>query len=162
VLRIVGFPPPVSPLLENINIDQFDVFAEKFMSGALLPFAKTNFHMVSSRKRRLLYQGLHAVVPSSRRIILSSKSEMKAVIDHTVHVPVEKHLGELLGRTRIHSEDLKLLVVQVYDTTGVPFEGAHALRQSTKKEVLNWIGENWTTLGEAFTPIAANQPGMGH
>jgi hypothetical protein len=72
---------------------------------------------------------------------------MKAVIGHAAHDPIEKHLGELLGRTRILSEDWKLLAVQVCDITGVPFEGAHPLRRSTKREVLEWIGENWPTLG---------------
>jgi hypothetical protein len=38
---------------------------------------------------------------------------MKAVISHAAHDPIEKHLGELLGRTRILSEDLKLHVVHI-------------------------------------------------
>jgi hypothetical protein len=87
---------------------------------------------------------------------------MKAVLGHAAHDPIEKYLGELLGRTRILSEDLKLLVVQACNTTGVPFEGAHSLRRSTKREILKWIGENWPTLGEAFTMIAANQRRVGH
>jgi hypothetical protein len=157
VLHIVGFPAPVSPLLGDI-----DIFAEKLVSDALLPFAKTNFHMMSSRKRRSLYQELHGVDPSSRRIILSSKSEMKAVIGHAAHDPIEKHPGELLGRIRIFSENLKLLVLQVCDTTGVPSEGAHPFRRSTKREVLEWIEESWSTLGEAFATIAANQGRVGH
>jgi hypothetical protein len=157
VLHIVGCPAPVSPFLGDIDIEQFDVFAEKLMSDALLPFAKTNFHMMRSRRRRSLYQELHAVAPSSRRIILFSKAEMKAA-----HGPIEKHLGELPGRTRILSEDLKLFVAQVCDTTGVPFEGTQLLRRSTKREVLEWIGENRSTLGEAFTTIAANQRRVGH
>jgi hypothetical protein len=128
MLHIIGFPAPVSLLLEDIDTDQFDVFAEKLMSDALLPFAKTNFHLMSSRKRRSLYQELHGVTPSSRRIILSSKSETKVVMGQAAYDPIEKHMGELFGRTRILSEDLKLLVMQVCDTTRVPFEGAHLLR----------------------------------
>jgi hypothetical protein len=87
-----------------------------------------------------LYQEFHGVVSSSRQIILPSKSEMNAAIIHASHDPIEKHMGELLGRTRILSEDLKLLAVQVCDTTGVSFEGAHPLRLSTKREVLEWSG----------------------
>jgi hypothetical protein len=71
-------------------------------------------------------------------------------------------MGELLGRTRILSEVLKLLVVQGCDATGVPFEGAHPLMRSTKTKVLEWIGENWPMLGEAFTTIAANQRTVDH
>jgi hypothetical protein len=87
---------------------------------------------------------------------------MKAVIGSAALDPLEKHLGELLGRTRILPEDLKLLVVHVCDTTGAPFEGIHSLRRSTKKEVLEWIVENWPTLGEAITRIAANQRRVGY
>jgi hypothetical protein len=67
------------------------------------------------------------------------------------------------GRTpQAHSEDLKLLVVHVCDTTGVPFKSARPLRRSAKREVLEWIGENWPTISEAITTIAANQQRVGH
>jgi hypothetical protein len=52
---------------------------------------------------------------------------------------------------------LKLLVVQVCEAAELPFEGAHALNRSTKREVLEWIGENWDALNQTFTTIAANQ-----
>jgi hypothetical protein len=42
----------------------------------------------------------------------------------------------------------------------VPFEGAHALNRSTKREVLEWIGEDWDPLSETFTTLAANQRTM--
>jgi hypothetical protein len=53
---------------------------------------------------------------------------------------------------------LKLLVVQTCETADVPFEGVHALNRSTKREIFEWIGENWDALGETFIIIAANQP----
>jgi hypothetical protein len=43
------------------------------------------------------------------------------------------------------------------EAADVPFEGTHALNRSTKKEVLEWIGENWDALSETSTIIAANQ-----
>jgi hypothetical protein len=55
---------------------------------------------------------------------------------------------------------LKLLVVQVCEAADVPFEGVHGLNRSIKREVLEWIGENWDALGETFTIIAANQETM--
>jgi hypothetical protein len=109
-------------------LNQFELFAEKLMTNALLLFANTNFYIMCSRKQRSSKQKLQAVASSSPRIILSSKSEMKAVTVHAALDLIKQHLGELLGRTRILSEDLKLLVVQVCDTTRVPFEGAHPLK----------------------------------
>jgi hypothetical protein len=70
---------------------------------------------------------------------------------------IEQHLGALLGQPRVLSEELKLLVMQVCEPADVPLEGAHALNRSTKREVLEWIRENWDGLGETFTTTAANQ-----
>jgi hypothetical protein len=127
------------------------------MSDPLLPFAKTNFHMMSARKRRSLYQELHGIAPSSRCIILSSKSKMRGVIGRIAVDPIEQHLGALLVQPRVLSDELRLLVLQVCEAADVSFEGAHGLNRLTKKEVLGWIGENWDALGKTFTPIAANQ-----
>jgi hypothetical protein len=44
VFRMVGFPAPVSPLIGDTDIDQFDVFAQKLMDDVLLPFAKNNIY----------------------------------------------------------------------------------------------------------------------
>jgi hypothetical protein len=46
------------------------------------------------------------------------------------------------------------------ETVDVPFEEVHVLNRSTKREVLEWIGENWDALGETFTTIPANQRTM--
>jgi hypothetical protein len=43
VIQIVEFPATISPLLGATTTDEFNIFAEKLMSGALLPFAKANF-----------------------------------------------------------------------------------------------------------------------
>jgi hypothetical protein len=140
VLVIAEFPAPLSPRLGEVDVDHFHDFAEKLMSDALLPFAKTNFFMMSSRKRRSLSQELHGVTPSSRRVILSSKSELKGVVERKAVDPIEQHLAELLGGSRVLTEDLKLLVPQVCEVSGVAFEGKHTLKRATKREVLDWIG----------------------
>jgi hypothetical protein len=127
------------------------------MSDALLPFTKTNSYMMSARKRRSLYQKPHGATPSSRGIILSSKSEMRRVIGRTAANPIEQHLAVLLDQPRIVSEDLKLLVQQACDATNFRDEGMHTLNRATKKEVLEWIEENWANLGQEFTSIPANQ-----
>jgi hypothetical protein len=80
---------------------------------------------------------------------------MRGLIGRTSFDPIEQHLGVLLGHPRVLSEELKLLVVQLCEVADVPFEGAHALNRSTEREVLEWIGENWDTLGETVTTIAA-------
>jgi hypothetical protein len=92
--------------------------------------------------RNPLYQELSGVAPSSRRIILSSKSEMRRVIGWTVVDLIEQHLEALLGHPRILLEELMFLVVQVCEAADVLFKGAHALDRSIKREVFEWIGEN--------------------
>jgi hypothetical protein len=52
VIHIVEFPATISPLLGETTTDEFHIFAEKLMFNALLPFAKTNFNMMSAQKRR--------------------------------------------------------------------------------------------------------------
>jgi hypothetical protein len=138
-------------------MDEFHIFAEKLMSDALFRFTKTKFNILSVRKRRSLYHKLRTAVPSIRCIILSSKSETTGVTGRIIVDPIEQNFGALLGQSRVLSEELKLLVVQVYEAVDVPFEGVRALNRSTKREAFEWIGENWDALGETFTTIAANQ-----
>jgi hypothetical protein len=157
VLFVVGFPTVMEPHIGNADPDTFHRLAENLMSDALLPFAKTNFYMMSSRKRRSLYQELQGVTPSSRRIILSSKSELRGVMGPRAVDPIEQHLASLLGRSHVLSEELKLLVTQVCETRRVTFEGTHSLSRATKREVLDWIGQQWDQLGDAFTMISVNQ-----
>jgi hypothetical protein len=113
--------------------------------------------MISARKRLSLYQEFHGVIHSSRRTILSSKSKMRRVIGRAAGDPIEQHHEALLSRSPVPSEKLELLVVQVCEAADVSFEGARVLNRSTKKEVLEWIGENLDTLSEPFTTIAVNQ-----
>jgi hypothetical protein len=94
VIHIAEFPATISPLLGEITMDEFHIFAEKLMSDALFLFAKTNFDMTSARKRRSLSQELLGVAPWPRRIILSSKSETRGVIGRITVNPIEQHLGE--------------------------------------------------------------------
>jgi hypothetical protein len=109
VIHIVEFPAAISPFLGKTTTDELHIFAEKLMSDALLPFAKTNFNIMNPRKRHSLYQGLHGVAPSSCRIILSPKSDMKGVIGRIAVDPIEQHLGAWLGHPWVLSEDLKVL-----------------------------------------------------
>jgi hypothetical protein len=143
IIHIAKFLTTTSPFLGETTTDEFHIFAEKLMSDVLLPFTKTDINMTSARKRRSLYQELHGVAPSSRRIVVSSKSETKRAIGQTAVDPIEQHLGALLGESRVLSEHWNLLVVQVCEAADVPFEGALALNRSTEREVLEWIGENW-------------------
>jgi hypothetical protein len=119
-------------------MDEFHILAEKLMSDALLPFAKTSLNITSVRKRRSPYQELHAVAPSSRRIIPPSKSERTEVIGPTAVNPIKQHFGALLGQPQVLSEELKLLVVPGCEAADVPFEGAHTLNQS-KERFLNGL-----------------------
>jgi hypothetical protein len=144
----VEFPAVISLLLGHLQLDEFHRFAEKLMSDALLPFAKTNFYMMNARTRRSLSQELHGVTPSSRQIILSSKSETRKVVGRTAADPIEQHLAAFLGQPRIVSEDLKLLIQQVCDATNFRDEGMHILHRATKKEILEWSDENWANLGQ--------------
>jgi hypothetical protein len=57
------------------------------------------------------------------------------------------------------TEALKFLVTQVCETRGVNFEVPHSLRRMTKREVLDWIAEQWDVLGDTFTMITVNQRG---
>jgi hypothetical protein len=47
VIHIVEFPGTISPPLGETITDEFHIFAEKLMSEALLPFAKTNFNIMN-------------------------------------------------------------------------------------------------------------------
>jgi hypothetical protein len=136
IMHVVEFPVTISPLLGESTTDKFQNFTEKLISNALPLFTKTNFNMVSAQKRCLLYQELQGVAPSSRRIILSSKSKTRGVIRRTAVGPIEQHLGVLLGRPRVLWEELKFLVVQVCEGADVPFEGAYALNPWIKRELL--------------------------
>jgi hypothetical protein len=154
LLLFVGFP------CQLLTIGAFPVpyladQVEMLISDELLPFAKTNFSAMSRRKRRSLYQELGGVITSSRRIILSSKSEMGRVVSPSN--PIEKHLAKLLGRPRVLSHELKVMTEQVCETAHVVFEGPCSLQRSPKRDVLHWIEANWADLGQLFISIAANQ-----
>jgi hypothetical protein len=82
---------------------------------------------------------------------------MRRVVGRTAADPIQQHLAALLGEPRIVSEGLKLLVHQACDATNFRYEGMHALHRATKRQVFEWIKENWANLGQEFTSIAANQ-----
>jgi hypothetical protein len=98
LIHTAGFPATISPLLGETITDELHIFAEKLMSDALLPFAKTNFKMMGAPKRRSLYQELCGVAPSSHGTSLSSKSETRRLIGGPAFDPIEQHLGVLLGQ----------------------------------------------------------------
>jgi hypothetical protein len=97
---------------------------ERLMSDILLPFAKTNFTMISPQKRRPLFQGLHGVSPSSRRVILSAEQFMEKAMEHPIINPFEQQLAGLLGGgRRVPSEYLQVLIGQVCEQTRQDFDG---------------------------------------
>jgi hypothetical protein len=55
---------------------------------------------------------------------------------------------------------LKLLAQQTCNATNFRYEGMHTLHRATKREVLEWIEENWVNPGQEFMSIAANQRTM--
>jgi hypothetical protein len=92
------------------------------MSDILLPFAKTNFTMMSPQRRRSLLQELQGVNPSSRRVIISAKQFMGKAMDHPTINPFDEHLVGLLGgRRRIPSEHPLVLIGQVCEQTRQDF-----------------------------------------
>jgi hypothetical protein len=159
VIHVVEFPAMISSLLGKTTTGEFHIFTDKLMSDTLLPFAKTNFNMMSARKQRSLYQGLHGVAPSCWCIFLSAKSKKREATERKAVNLIEHHFGTFLGRPLVLLEELKLLFVQVCEVTDVPFEGVHALNRSTKREVLEWIGENWDALGKHLQlSLRINEP----
>jgi hypothetical protein len=69
----VGFPMILSQFVLDQEENGIHIAVERLMSDILLLFAKTNFTMLSPQKRRSLFQELHGVSPSSRRVIISAK-----------------------------------------------------------------------------------------
>jgi hypothetical protein len=106
----VGFPITLSPPVLEIGEIALHISVEKLMSDVLLPWGKTKFSRMSARKRRSLYQELHGVSASSQRVILSSKSQLRAAIDPPAINPFEEHPAKLVGRKRIPAEELRILV----------------------------------------------------
>jgi hypothetical protein len=94
------------------------------MYDILLPFAKTNFTMMSPQKRQSLFQKVHGVSPSSRRVIISAKQLMGKAMEHTTINPFEEHLAGLLGgRRMVPSEHLRVFVGQVCEQTRQDCDG---------------------------------------
>jgi hypothetical protein len=158
LLYLVGFPLTLSPLVSDLGEDKLQICVERLISDMLLPFAKTKISLMSHRKRRSLYQELHGVSPSSRRVILSSKSAMGKVVDHGTTNPFEQHISGLLGgRKKSLSEQLRILIGQVCETMDLPCSAPRKLSRSSKRDMLEWIEANWEVVGERFTIVAASQ-----
>jgi hypothetical protein len=117
-------------------------------SNILLPFAKANFIMMSPQKRRSLFQELHGVSPSSRRVIISVKALLRKAIEHPPINLFEEHLAGLLGgRRRVPFEHLQVLIGQVCEQTRQDFDEPHRLSRSVKREMLEWIEGHWKEIG---------------
>jgi hypothetical protein len=97
LLCVVGFPMTLSHLVLDQGENGIHIAVERLMSDILLPFAKTNFTMMSPQKRRSLFQKLHGVSPSSRRVIISASQFMGKAMEHPTINPFEEHLAGLLG-----------------------------------------------------------------
>jgi hypothetical protein len=109
------------------------------LSGGWCPtfyflFAKMNFIMMSPQKRQSLFQELHGVSPSSRRVIISAKQLMEKTMEHPIINPFEEHLaGPLGGRKTVPSEYLRVFIGQVCEQTRQDFDGPRRLSCSTNK-----------------------------
>jgi hypothetical protein len=73
--------------------------------------------------------------------------------------PVGQTLGRLLGLPRILVPDLRIVIMEVCSTEGICFETpkSHNLNQDTKKEMLDWIADQWEEYQHAFILITAQQ-----
>jgi hypothetical protein len=132
------------------------ITVERLMFDILLSFAKINFTMMSSQKRRSLFQELHGASPSSRRVIISAKQFMGKAMEHPTINPFEEHLAGLLGgRKMVLSEYLR-----VCEQIRQDFDGPRRLSRSTKREMLEWTEGHWEEIGLAFTFVAASQTRM--
>jgi hypothetical protein len=157
LLCVVGFPITMTQVVADMGEDGVHIYVEKLMSDLLLPFAMTKVSMMSPRKRRSLYQELHGVSASSRRVILSSKSVLRAAVEpRSVH-PIETYLGHLLGRKTISAQQLRRLVGQASEANLLHFDGRRRLNRCTKREILEWIEMRWETAGAPLAIVAANQ-----
>jgi hypothetical protein len=119
-------------------------YVEELFSDVLLPFVKTNLSATSNQKRRSLFQELAGVIPSSRRIILSSKRQF---VQSSCRLQVCSD----------DSEERRLMIEQACEATAARIEGPHRSNRSTKREMLDWISADWEELGQVVTPITANQ-----
>jgi hypothetical protein len=104
--------------LSQLVLDQREngihLAVERLTSDILLPFAKTNFMMMSPQKRGSLFQDLHGVSSSSRRDILSAKQLMGKAMEHPTINPFEEHLAGLLrSRRSVSLEHLRVFIGQV-------------------------------------------------
>jgi hypothetical protein len=167
VLWLVGFPCSMTYAYTRCELegqdDALHSIVHGLVSDELTPFAKTDFSMMSSRRRRSLYQELKGVTPSARRMLISSKSQMGGVISggKVVH-PIEQRLAELLGRRRLSLQDLKVLLTAVSAVAHVSViiedgEHRHSLNRATKRELLAWISAHWEEYHELVISMTANQ-----
>jgi hypothetical protein len=143
-LCVVGFPMTISQLASDQGENGIYIAVERLVSDILLPFVNGNFIMTSPQKRRSLFQELHGVSPSSRRVISSSKQLIGKAMDHPTVNPFEGHLAGLLsGRRMVPSEHVRVLIGQVCEQTRQDFDGPRRLSRSTKREMLEWIEGHW-------------------
>jgi hypothetical protein len=156
LLCVVRFPMTLSQLVLDQGENGIHIVVERLMSDILLPFAKTNFTVISPQKRRWLFQELHGVSPSSRRVIISAKQPMGKAMEHPKINPFKERLAGLLGGCRrVPSEHLRVLIGQVCERTRQDFDGPRRLIPSTKREMLEWIERHWEEIGPVFTFVAA-------
>jgi hypothetical protein len=150
-LRFVGFPSDDDFYL-TVEHDVTSL-VEYVISNRLLPFAKTRLSAMSEKTGRSLYQKLQGVALSRRRVLLSAKSQLKAVLGPRTSSPIERHLAEILGIHHVSAGELKALTDQICSTAGLPFDSRRNLKESTKTEVLDWIQEHWDSLGTTVAMI---------
>jgi hypothetical protein len=111
MLCVAGFPAHMTFAVDRLSPppeDQVYYLVEKLMSDKLMPFAKLKISLMSYPKRRSLCQEPNSVTTSSRRMILSSKSDIAGVIGGRRAInPYEKESGAVMDRPRILSTHTK-------------------------------------------------------
>jgi hypothetical protein len=160
VLCVLGFPAHMIFAMDRLGPppeDQVYHLVGKLMSDELMTFTKPRKSLMSWASRRSLYQKLKCSIPSSRRVIRSSKSDMAGVMGgHKAINPHEKELGALIDRPRILLTALKILIEEASTAAHLRFmiedgDRHHLLHRATKREVLQWIIDHWENYHELFT-----------
>jgi hypothetical protein len=159
LLRFVGFPSDDEFYL-TVERDVTSL-VEYVISDVLLPSAKTKLSAMSEKTRRSLYQELEGFAPSRRRVLLSAKSRLTAVLGAQRSSPIERHLAEMLGIHCVSAVELKALTEQICSTARLPFDARQNLKDSTKTEVLDWRQEHWDSLATfclSHSTVCLNSP----
>jgi hypothetical protein len=69
--------------------------------------------------------------------MLFAKSEIKAVLKRTASDPIERHLAKLLGKKRLLSDELKMIITELCQRDSRYGDELKNLKRMTKTCMLN-------------------------